>query len=74
MTANYIAYETLLTTIDSAHWAKFGVIAAWVAAAGSLLTLIVAASALNTWKKQEKTKIRSELKRSLLALDYAVHM
>lgn len=74
MTVDYIAYETLLATRYSADWVKYGAIAAWIAAGASLLTLFAAASALNTWKKQEKTKIRSEFKRSLLALDYAVHM
>lgn len=74
MTVDYIAYETLLVTRYSADWVKYGAIAAWIAAGASILTLICAASALNTWKKQEKTKIRSEFKRSLLALDYAVHM
>lgn len=74
MTVDYIAYETLLATRYSADWVKYGAIAAWIAAGASLLTLLAAASALNTWKKQEKTKIRSEFKRSLLALDYSVHM
>ncbi|EHM3444037.1 hypothetical protein ODD08_004680 [Salmonella enterica] len=74
MTVDYIAYETLLATRYSADWVKYGAIAAWIAAGASLLTLFAAVSALNTWKKQEKTKIRSEFKKSLLALDYAVHM
>lgn len=74
MTVDNIAYETLIATRYSADWVKYGAIAAWIAAGASLLTLFAAVSALNTWKKQEKTKIRSEFKRSLLALDYAVHM
>lgn len=74
MDADIISYETLLATRYSADWVMYGAIAAWLAALSSLLTLICAASALNTWKKQEKTKIRSEFKRSLLALDYAIHM
>lgn len=74
MDTDIISYETLLATRYSADWVMYGAIAAWLAALGSLLTLICAASALNTWKKQEKTKIRSEFKRSLLALDYAIHM
>ncbi|MCE0801996.1 hypothetical protein LVQ77_17060 [Buttiauxella sp. S04-F03] len=74
MITDYIAHETLLATRLSADWVKYGAIATGIAAGSSLLTLFYAASALNTWKKQEKTKIRSEFKRSLLALDYAVHM
>ncbi|EOW2370909.1 hypothetical protein ACNZA9_001774 [Cronobacter sakazakii] len=74
MDTDLISFETLLATRDSAYWVMWGAIATGVAALGSIVTLIVAAVALNTWKKQEKTKIRSELKRSLLALDYAVHM
>lgn len=74
MDADIISYETLLATRDSAEWVMWGAIATGIAAVGSMLTLFCAAVALNTWKKQEKTKIRSEFKRSLLALDYAVHM
>lgn len=74
MAVDYIAYETLIATRFSADWVKYGAIAAWVSAVAGILTLAVAATALNTWKNQEKTKIRSEFKRSLLALDYAVHM
>lgn len=74
MDTDIISYETLLATQYSAEWVMYGAIAAWCAALGSIFTLICAASALNTWKKQEKTKIRSEFKRSLLALDYAIHM
>ncbi|ELD7982262.1 hypothetical protein KC915_22845 [Enterobacter hormaechei] len=74
MDTDLISFETLLATRDSAYWVMWGAIATGVAAFGSIMTLIVAGAALNTWKQQEKTKIRSELKRSLLALDYAVHM
>lgn len=74
MDADIISYETLIATRDSAQWVMWGAIATGVAAAGSILTLICAAAALSTWKKQEKTKIKSEFKKSLLALDYSVHM
>lgn len=74
MDTDIISYETLLATQYSADWVKYGAIASWLAAVGAILTLICAGSALNTWKKQEKTKIRSEFKRSLLALDFAIHM
>ena len=74
MTEDYISYETLLAARYSADWVKYGAIAAWISSGAALLTLYCAATAINTWKKQEKTKIRSEFKRSLLALDYAVHM
>lgn len=74
MDTDLISFETLLATRDSAYWVMLGAIATGIAAIGSVATLFVAGAALNTWKQQEKTKIRSELKRSLLALDYAVHM
>ncbi|RYM60016.1 Uncharacterised protein [Serratia quinivorans] len=74
MDSDYISYETLIATRASADWVMYGAIAAWVAAFGAIFTLVYAALALNTWQKQEKTKIRSEFKRSLLALDYAIHM
>lgn len=74
MDADFISFETLIATRDSAWWVMWGAIATIVTAIGSLLTLAYAVAALSTWKKQEKTKIKSEFKRSLLALDYAVHM
>lgn len=74
MDTDLISFETLLATRDSAHWVMLGAIATGAAALGSIMTLFVALAALNTWKQEEKTKIKSELKRSLLALDYAVHM
>jgi hypothetical protein len=74
MDTDIISYETLIATQDSAEWVMYGAIAAWVAAIGSIATLAYAAMALKTWKQQEKTKIRKEFKRSLLALDYAIHM
>lgn len=74
MDANLISYMSLSAAQDSARWAMWGVVVSGVSAFASLLTLYFASSALNTWKKQEKTKIRSELKRSLLALDYAIHL
>jgi hypothetical protein len=74
MDADFISFETLMATRESAWWVMWGAIATVVTAIGSLLTLAYAAAALTTWKKQEKTKIKSEFKRSLLALDYAIHM
>lgn len=74
MDTDIISYETLLATRDSATWVMWGALATAIAALGSILTFFVAGLALNTWKNQEKTKIRSELKRSLLALDYSIHM
>lgn len=74
MDTNIIAFKTLLATQDSARWVMWGAIATGIAALGSIVTMICAIGALSTWKNQEKTKIRSEFKRSLLTLDYAIHM
>ncbi|MBA5202204.1 hypothetical protein H2Y57_00610 [Pectobacterium aroidearum] len=74
MDVDIISYETLLATRDSANWVMWGAIATGVTAVSSVFTLFYAIAALNTWKKQEKTKIKSEFKRSLLALEYAIHM
>lgn len=74
MDADIISYETLIATQDSAEWVMYGAIAAWIASIGSIATFFYAVMALKTWKQQEKTKIRKEFKRSLLALDYAIHM
>ncbi|WP_131541975.1 hypothetical protein [Pantoea agglomerans] len=74
MDLDLISFETLIATRDSADWVMWGAIATGLAAASSLLTLYFARAALNTWKMQEQTKIKSEFKRSLLALDYAIHM
>ncbi|WP_454833541.1 hypothetical protein [Rahnella aceris] len=73
MDTDIISFETLIATRDSANWVMWGAIATGVAAIGSILTCFCAVAALSTWKIQEKTKIKSELKRSLLALDYAIH-
>jgi len=73
MDTDIISFETLLATQDSARWVMWGAIATGIAALGSIVTMVCAIGALNTWKSQEKTKIRSEFKRSLLALDYAIH-
>lgn len=74
MDTDIISFETLIATQDSARWVMLGAIATGIAAFGSLITAGYAIVALNTWKNQEKTKIRSEFKRSLLALDYSIHM
>lgn len=74
MDADLISFETLIATRDSAYWVMWGAIATSIAAISSIITLYFAFAALNTWKVQEKTKIKSELKRSLFALDYAIHM
>ncbi|HDL7364667.1 TPA: hypothetical protein PXN47_003805 [Yersinia enterocolitica] len=74
MDADLISFEAMIATRESADWAMWGVMAAGVAAIGSILTLFYAVAALSTWKKQEKTKIKSEFKKSLLALDYATHL
>lgn len=74
MDTDIISYETLIATRDSANWVMCGALATLVAALGSLGTIVCAFRALNTWKKEEKTKIKSEFKRSLWALDYAIHM
>ncbi|MBB1200774.1 hypothetical protein EGM70_10775 [Enterobacteriaceae bacterium 89] len=74
MDADIISYETLIATRDSADWVMYGAIAAWVAVACSVITFIFAAYTLTIWKKQEKLKLKSEFKRSLLSLDYSIHM
>ncbi|MGP3033142.1 hypothetical protein ACTVNG_01130 [Serratia ureilytica] len=53
------------TTDLIAFWAMLGT---WFSGAMTLIALFFAYKALTTWKEQEKTKVKMEFKKSLIAL------
>ncbi|SFR00713.1 hypothetical protein SAMN04487773_0951 [Enterobacter sp. kpr-6] len=65
MNPEYISYETLTATRESAEWAFWAMIAAWVSAGATIFTLFFACRALSTWREQEKTKVKLDFRASL---------
>ncbi|WP_318393556.1 hypothetical protein [Enterobacter sp.] len=65
MNPEYISYETLTATRESAEWAFWAMIAAWVSAGATIFTLFFAYRALSTWREQEKTKVKLDFRASL---------
>ena len=49
MNPDYISYETLTATRESAEWAFWAMVAAWVSAGATIITLGFAYRALSTW-------------------------
>ncbi|WP_263752576.1 hypothetical protein [Kosakonia cowanii] len=62
MDADLISYETLLATRDSAEWARWTMVAAWISAIATSFTLFFAYRALSTWREQEKTKVKLDFR------------
>ncbi|EPY5246138.1 TPA: hypothetical protein MFL84_002950 [Klebsiella pneumoniae] len=65
----YISYQSLLAYRESADWAFLGMLAAWVSASLSILTLLVAVYTLNTWRRQEALKLKLNLKQAILEFE-----
>ncbi|MDA8489615.1 hypothetical protein [Kluyvera sp. Awk 3] len=72
MTTEEIAHASLIAAQDSAHWAWWTMAASVAAVFISLATLGLAFSALDSWKEQERLKIKMEFKRSILELSYCL--
>lgn len=68
MDADIISYESMLAARDSANWAYWGMVAVWISVPVSVLTFVLACIALNTWKKQEKLRVKKDFKASLFQL------
>ncbi|BEN73202.1 hypothetical protein SMKC081_13470 [Serratia marcescens] len=80
MDANYISYENMIAARDAvsvaqeaAGWAYFTMLLTAVSTTISLITLGIAWRAVDTWKKQEKLKIKMDFKKSLMALKTACY-
>ncbi|RZK07202.1 MAG: hypothetical protein EOO84_10960 [Pantoea sp.] len=72
MDSDLIAYETMLAAKDSAEWAWWTMAAALAAVFISLATLGFAYEALNSWREQEKLKLKMEFKRAILELSFSL--
>lgn len=72
MDENYIAYQSLVAARESATWAFWSMIGTFSGIFVGLFTIFYAARALSTWREQEKTKLKMDFKKSILALNYAV--
>ncbi|AOE45392.2 hypothetical protein BOW93_gp071 [Salmonella phage 118970_sal3] len=68
MNENYIAYETLVANRAAAEWACWAMIASWVSAGATIVTLFLAFKALFTWREQEKTKVKIDFRNALKKL------
>ncbi|TQN52823.1 hypothetical protein FLW98_26830 [Raoultella planticola] len=65
----YISYQSLLAYRESADWAFWAMVAAWLSAFLTIVTLLIAGFTLNTWRKQEALKLKVNLKQSVLELE-----
>ncbi|EGH4408963.1 hypothetical protein LRI04_003615, partial [Salmonella enterica subsp. enterica serovar Uganda] len=72
MNENYIAYETLVANRAAAEWACWAMIASWVSAGATIVTLFLAFKALFTWREQEKTKVKIDFRNALKKLKTAL--
>lgn len=68
MDANYIAYETLIANRNAALWGLGSMIAAMISGVASIITLFFAYRALSTWRDQEKTKVKLDLRNAIRQL------
>lgn len=68
MDEKYIAYQVMVATREATNWAYWGM---WATIASSLIsffTVVIAWRAIDTWKEQEKLKVKMDFKKSLMAL------
>lgn len=72
MDTDLIAYEAMLAAKDSAEWAWWTMAAALATVFISLATLGLAYAALDSWREQEKLKLKMEFKRAVLELRYSL--
>lgn len=52
---------------DKIDWNMISALSGWASAIATLLTLFVALKALTTWREQEKTKVKMDFKKALMA-------
>lgn len=72
MDSDLIAYEAMLAAKDSAEWAWWTMSAALATVFISLATLGFAYTALDSWREQEKLKLKMEFKRAILELSFSL--
>ncbi|HFQ9379769.1 hypothetical protein [Serratia marcescens] len=72
MDTDLINYETMLAAKDSAQWAWWTMAATIFSVFISLATLGMAYIALDSWREQERLKLKMEFKRTVLELRYSL--
>ncbi|EPX2177598.1 hypothetical protein ACWXZN_004794 [Serratia marcescens] len=72
MDTDLINYETMLAAKDSAQWAWWTMAATIFSVFISLATLGMAYIALDSWREQERLKLKMEFKRTVLELSYSL--
>lgn len=65
MDENVVALAMLQAAKDSAGWAFWSMIAAFISALATIATVAIATKALFSWKEQEKVKLRYSFKNSV---------
>lgn len=69
MDSDIISYESMLAAKESANWAWWTMAASIATVLISLATLGIAYSALNSWKDQERLKIKLDFKKKLIEFE-----
>jgi len=72
MDADLISFESMLAAKSAANWAFGSMLATIASSVIAIVTLFYAAKALNTWRKQEELKLKSEFKLAIIELTYTV--
>lgn len=72
MDATLISYKTMVATQLTMYWAFGSMLAAIASAGATLITLLYARKALDTWKQQEALKIKIDFKSAAVDLLYAL--
>lgn len=68
MSSDFISFESMLAARESANWTYWIMVATWISLVTSLGTFFLAFLALNSWKQQEKTKVKMNFKKEILNL------
>lgn len=72
MDSDLISFESMIAARTAANWAFGSMLATIASSVTAIVTLIYAAKALNTWRKQEQLKLKSDFKLAIIELTYAV--
>lgn len=74
MDADLISYESMLAARDSANWAFWGMVAAFISAAATACAVGVAVRAISGWKKQETAQEIKNINLSLFRFQMQVQL